>query len=217
MKLPRNDWHFERTPDPAGCDVAYGLARPVLPAAVAEPAESALWKTIAVIRSAGWYALAPFLVYAFFSIWKERDPEKRRRAAWLVLDVVLWLMIASARGGGDATDNPRYRVMFIPWMALLAAWAVDWALAHRDAWLWRWILVEVIFLSFFTNWYFSRYFPPLAAAAVLANDRLDLGPDRPGPGWRLGLGPRPRRPAAHCIQRKGLDDCSIISHHVQIR
>jgi hypothetical protein len=138
--------------------VAYGLARPVLPAAIAEPAESALWKVIVIFRSIGWYALVPFLIYSIFAVWKERDPDKRRRVIWLVLAVVLWLLIASARGGGDATDNPRYRILFIPWMALLAAWAVDWALTHRDAWLWRWILIEAIFLGFFTNWYFSRYF-----------------------------------------------------------
>jgi hypothetical protein len=137
--------------------VAYGLARPVLPAAVAEPAQSMLWKTIVIVRSLGWYSLAPFLVYALFSVWKETDPDRRRRAVWLAVMVVLWLLIASARGGGDATDNPRYRTLFIPWMALLAAWSVDWALSRRDAWLWRWILVEVIFLAFFTNWYFSRY------------------------------------------------------------
>jgi hypothetical protein len=128
--------------------ITYGLARPVLPAAIAEPAESALWKTIVILRSVGWYGLAPFIVYALFTVWKEASAENRRRAIWLALMVMLWVLIASARGGGDATDNPRYRVLFIPWLALLAAWAVDWALTHRDAWIWRWILVEVIFLAF---------------------------------------------------------------------
>jgi hypothetical protein len=138
--------------------VAYGLARPVLPAAVAETAESMLAKSIVIVRSVGWYALAPFLVYALFAVWRETDPEKRRRSLWLVLTVFAWLVIASARGGGDVTDNPRYRSLFMPWLALLAAWSIDWALVHRDAWLWRWIAVEVVFLGFFTNWYFSRYF-----------------------------------------------------------
>ncbi|NLG99347.1 MAG: hypothetical protein GX491_18480 [Chloroflexi bacterium] len=138
--------------------VTYGLARPVLPAAVAEDAQSVLWKTIGIFRSAGWYALAPFLVYSLFAIFREPDPARRRRAIWLALVVFLWLVIASARGGGDATDNPRYRSLFIPWMALLAGWSIDWALSHRDPWLWRWIAVEVIFVGFFTNWYFSRYF-----------------------------------------------------------
>jgi hypothetical protein len=138
--------------------VGYGLTRPLLPAAIAETAGSALWKGIAIVRSLGWYMLAPFLIYGLFWVWKERDVRVRRRSIWLVLVVILWLLIASARGGGDVTDNPRYRSQFIVWLALLAAWSVDWALAHRDAWLWRWIGVEAIFLGFFTNWYFSRYF-----------------------------------------------------------
>jgi hypothetical protein len=138
--------------------IAYGLARPVLPAAIAEPAESVLWKVIVIFRSIGWYALAPFLIYSLFAVWKENDLKQRRRLIWLVFAVFLWLLVASARGGGDATDNPRYRILFIPWMALLAGWAVDWALTHRDAWLWRWLTIEAIFLGFFTNWYFSRYF-----------------------------------------------------------
>jgi hypothetical protein len=138
--------------------IAYGLAQPVLPAAIAEPTESVLWKIIVIIRALGWYALAPFLVYGAFSAWKEPERSSRLRALWLAVAVLLWLVIASARGGGDLTDNPRYRSLFLPWLALLAAWAIDWALAHRDAWLWRWIAVEAIFLGFFSNWYFSRYF-----------------------------------------------------------
>ncbi len=137
--------------------VAYGLARPVLPAAIAEPSIP-LWRAIGIFRSAGWYALAPFLLYGMFSVWREPDPKQRRRLLWLALVLGLWLVISSARGGGDVTDNPRYRSLFIAWFALLAGWAIDRALAQRDAWLWRWIAVEVIFVGFFTNWYFSRYF-----------------------------------------------------------
>lgn len=136
----------------------YGLFRPVLPAAVIENAQSGLWKGIGIFRSAGWYALAPFLIYALFSVWREADPRKRRRAVWLALAVFAWIIIASARGGGDATDNPRYRTLFLPWMALLAGWAVNWAVTRKDAWLWRWAAVEVIFVGFFTQWYVSRYF-----------------------------------------------------------
>jgi len=137
--------------------IVYGLLQPVLPAAIAEPS-IALWHTTAIIRAAGWYALAPFLIYGLVFFWRESDTRRRRLVFWLVLAVFTWLIIAAARGGGDATDNPRYRSLFIPWMALLAAWAVDWALAHQDAWLWRWIAVEGIFLAFFTHWYLSRYY-----------------------------------------------------------
>ncbi len=134
----------------------YGVARPFLPAAITETT-IALARIIGVLRSLGWYALAPFLVYGLFSVWREADSCKRRRILWLALTVGLWIIIASARGGGDGTDNPRYRSLFILWMALLAAWAVDWALTHHDAWLWRWISVEAIFLGFFTHWYLGRY------------------------------------------------------------
>ena len=37
-------------------------------------------------------------------------------------------------------------------------WALDWALARRDAWLGRFLLVEAIFLGFFSQWYFIRYY-----------------------------------------------------------
>ena len=135
----------------------YGLARPVLPAAITQDAQSTFWKVVGIVRSVGWYALAPFLVYGLFAVWREQEPAKRRRLIWLVASVFIWLVIASARGGGDAVDNPRYRSLMMPFLALLAAWAIDWALAHRDAWLWRWIVIEGIFLTFFSIWYISRY------------------------------------------------------------
>jgi hypothetical protein len=135
----------------------YGLMRPVLPAAIAD--DSILfWKIVSILRSAGWYALAPLLIYGLLTFWKEQDAAQRRRLIWLVLVVSVWLVVASARGGGDGTDNPRYRSLFIIWLALLAAWAVDRALTRRDPWLWRWLAVEGIFLAFFTHWYLSRYY-----------------------------------------------------------
>lgn len=138
--------------------VAYGVARPVLPAAITETDVIPLWKVIGIVRSLGWYALAPFLLYGLFTTWRYPDKRQRRLLLWLVMVVFLWLVIASARGGADGIDNPRYRSLFIPWMALLAAWSVDWALTRRDAWLWRWIAVEIIFLAFFTHWYIARYY-----------------------------------------------------------
>ncbi len=137
--------------------IGYGISVPFFPAAVAEDAIP-LWKIIGIVRSTGWYLLAPFLVYGFFMLWRETSPRLRRLMAGVALSFALWLVIAAARGGGDITDNPRYRSLLIVWMALLAGWAIDWALAHRDAWLWRWLAVEAIFLGFFTSWYFSRYF-----------------------------------------------------------
>jgi hypothetical protein len=137
--------------------IGYGLAQPVLPAAIADSALP-LWKTIIIVRAAGWYALAPFLLYAFFTVWKAQPVQERWTWIWLAAIVLVWILISSARAGGDQWDNPRYRTIFIPWMALLAGWAIHWALERRDWWLARWLVVEMIFLGYFTNWYFSRYF-----------------------------------------------------------
>lgn len=135
----------------------YGLAQPVLPAAIAEPAIP-LWKTIAIIRSLGWYALAPLLLYGIFKTLTAAYLVDRGVWSWLAGFVLVWLVVASVRAGGDIWDNPRYRTNFIPYLALLAAWAIRWALANKDGWLLRWLLIEAIFLAYFTNWYFSRYY-----------------------------------------------------------
>ncbi|HEX2980085.1 MAG TPA: hypothetical protein VHO48_07460 [Anaerolineaceae bacterium] len=140
----------------------YGLTRPLLPAAIATVRPPWIWKTIDIFRSTGWYALAPLLLYSFWSLWKSRDPRERRILAWFALAVIAWLLISSARAGGDTWDNPRYRTIFLPWMALLSGWGLAWAVEHRDAWLPRWIAVEVIFLAFLSQWYLSRYWTWLA-------------------------------------------------------
>ncbi|NPV57549.1 MAG: hypothetical protein HPY76_12875 [Anaerolineae bacterium] len=137
--------------------IVYGLAQPVLPAAIAEPTVP-VWKVIAVARAAGWYALAPLILYGAFTAWFARDDKNRRVLGWLAALLLLWIVISSVRAGGDQWDNPRYRLAYLPWLALLAGWGVDRALAKRDLWLVRWLLVEAIFVGFFTNWYFSRYF-----------------------------------------------------------
>lgn len=136
--------------------VGYGLAQPVLPAAIAYPT-LLIWKIIAILRSAGWYLLAPFLVYSLFTLWKVQPRKERGLFLWLGAFLVGWLLISSIRAGGDQWDNPRYRSALLPWLAFLAAWGLDWAIAHRDAWLVRWLLVEAVFVGFFTNWYISRY------------------------------------------------------------
>ena len=136
---------------------AYGLAQPVLPATIADPAIP-LWKTIAIARALGWYLMAPFLVYSFLAVWFVKPVKERRILAWIAVFSLLWVLVAAARAGGDMTDNPRYRVQFIPFLALLASWAFQWARQHRNGWLVRIIAVELVFLGFFGNWYFSRYF-----------------------------------------------------------
>jgi hypothetical protein len=152
QKIVREAGQFIRLPFMVG----YGLAQPVLPAAIAVPAIP-LWKIIIVLRALGWYLLAPLLIYAFFTVWKAPSQD-RRILIWLAVLVFAWLIISSARAGGDMTDNPRYRSIFLPYMALLAAWGFQWAWMRKDAWLARWLVVEGIFLAYFTAWYISRYY-----------------------------------------------------------
>lgn len=138
--------------------VAMGLAQPVLPAAITETKSIPLAKAVTLLRSLGWYIIAPLLLYGLFSLPRIKDKGERTRMAWVVLAVLLWTCIASLRAGGDMTDNPRYRLLFLIWMSLASAWAIDWAYKQRDAWFVRWLLVEVIFLTFFSSWYASRYY-----------------------------------------------------------
>lgn len=133
----------------------YGLFQPVLPAALTDPA-APFWQVLGSVLALGWYLLGPLLVYAFFTVWKVKEKRDRRILIFTAVMLVVWMLVASVRAGGDQFDNPRYRTIFLPWMALLAAWAVNWARTHRDPWLGRWLIVEGIFLAFFTQWYGSR-------------------------------------------------------------
>lgn len=139
----------------------YGLAQPVLPAALIEPT-TFIWKTIAILRALGWYLLVPFLLYGFISIPKLDTPEARRIWTWFGLASWTWIILASLRAGGDQWDNPRYRVIFLALQALFAARAWLSYRERRDAWFPRILTVEVIFLAFFTHWYASRYYARFA-------------------------------------------------------
>lgn len=136
----------------------YGLFQPVLPAAVAAPAPW-IWRSLGILRSLGWYALMPLLVYVLARVWGVRSSQKKRWLIVMMLIVWTWVIISSARAGGDQWDNPRYRTIFLPWMAVVAGWGIQFAVKMKDRWLTRGLLVEGIFLAFFTEWYISRYFP----------------------------------------------------------
>ena len=138
--------------------VVYGLAQPVLPAALVAVNTRPVMYVIAVLRAAGWYLLAPLMVYAIYTLWTKKGIQERRLLVWISLFSLLWMTVSAIRAGGDQWDNPRYRVNFILWLALLAGWGVDWAWQKRDLWLARWILVEFIFTGFFAHWYIGRYF-----------------------------------------------------------
>ena len=137
--------------------IAYGLARPVLPAAIVD-ASVPIWQAIAIYRGVGWYGIAALLVYALIIIWKAKDPVDRRILVWLSICTIIWLLVSSARAGGDDWDNPRYRSIFLVYIALLCGWAWEFARKNKDAWLGRFYLIEAIFLGFFLEWYISRYY-----------------------------------------------------------
>lgn len=136
---------------------SYGVLQPVLPAAVAHPAPW-IWRGIAIFRSFGWYAMLPLLVYSLFRIWKLPLSSKKRLLVVSLFFMWLWIWIASIRAGGDQWDNPRYRTIYLPLMAALGGWGIVFARDTRDRWLGRGLLIEGIFLGFFTQWYFSRYY-----------------------------------------------------------
>ena len=138
--------------------VVYGIAQPVLPAAIADPG---VWpvRVIGILRGVGWYALLPFLFYSLWPIWKVADKRERMAWVWIWLAVWAWVILASARAGGDQWDNPRYRVILLVFQASLAAKALTWQRLTHDRWLGRILAVEGVFLVLFGYWYFSRNTP----------------------------------------------------------
>lgn len=139
--------------------MVYGLFQPVLPAAIVDPAPW-IWRGLGILRALGWYTLLPLLIYAVFRTWKA-EPIKKRN--WLVIFTAMiwaWVLISSARAGGDQWDNPRYRTIFLPWMVLIAGWVIQYAVENKDRWLARILMIEGIFLSLFTLWYVDRYYFP---------------------------------------------------------
>ena len=146
----------------------YGITQPVLPAILVYPTAPACdlahgpcttiyWKVTGIFRASGWYILVPFLFYAIFSTVRIRDKKERPLMIVNGLFILVWIFLSSLRAGGDQIDNPRYRMIFLPWLAFMAAWGIDFAVKLRDWWLVRWIAIEMIFLGFFTQWYVSRY------------------------------------------------------------
>ncbi|MFU8772911.1 MAG: glycosyltransferase family 39 protein, partial [Anaerolineales bacterium] len=100
--------------------VIYGVVRPFLPAALIAGSDAPIWTAIAIWRSIGWTILLPFLIYAPFKAFNQREG----RGLFLGLSLVVWIgiLIASFRGGGDMWDNPRYRAAFASLQVILVAW-----------------------------------------------------------------------------------------------
>ena len=164
---------------------AYGVAQPVLPAAIADPA---VWpmRALGILRGLGWYALLPFLFYSLYSIWKIADKRERLAWIWLWLVTWAWIILSSVRAGGDQWDNPRYRVILLLFQAALAAQALTWQRQTRDRWLGRILAVEGVFLVLFGYWYAARYLHWIAGIVnvlVVLAAILFLGILILGGGW----------------------------------
>jgi hypothetical protein len=134
----------------------FGLTQPLLPAALVA-LSNPLASTIAILRSLGWYLLAPALIFGFIGAWKAAPDRDRRLMIWLACFSLVWVVVSSYRAGGDIWDNPRYRTILLPWLALVAGWAWDWALTRKNPWLGRIYLMEGLAVLLITNLYLTRY------------------------------------------------------------
>jgi hypothetical protein len=139
--------------------LVYGIAQPVLPATVGDPTAATIMRIIGFLRAAGWYFLALFLVYGAFHVIGSRHEQRWYQLVWIGVISWAWIMVSALNAGADQWDNPRYRAILLLWQVILAAWAWDWARKQHDAWLWRWLAVEAVFVGFFTEWYLGRYYP----------------------------------------------------------
>jgi hypothetical protein len=147
--------------------VAYGLVQPFLPAAIAAPG-NALWKTIAILRSLGWFALVPPLVYGAVAAIRSRG----WRSLEAYLGVLVWgtALLASYRAPGYQWDNPRYRAVFLVAQAGLAAWAWMSARSVASPWLRRTYVGLGLVTLVILHWYVGRYadLPSLNLASTVA-------------------------------------------------
>jgi len=135
----------------------YGILQPVLPAALIEQPALPFWQVVGGLRAAGWYVLLPILAYAPIAAWNLPDPRQRRQWLWISAVVWVWILVAALRGGGDQWDNPRYRIILLVWMAMLAAMTCEQLKITRDRWFLRILAVEAVILVVFTHWYAFRY------------------------------------------------------------
>jgi hypothetical protein len=136
---------------------AYGLLQPVLPATIMDTSIW-LWRTLTSYLAIGWYLLLPLIVYGTVAAFFETDKTIRTKVQWLAVVIWSWIIISSARAGGDMWDNPRYRTIILIFIVIFAAWSWERARQQKFVWLKRIALVEGIFLLFFMEWYAARYY-----------------------------------------------------------
>lgn len=137
--------------------MVYGILQPVLPAAIFVPT-TIIWQVIGFLRALGWYAMLPVLILSFAASAGSGAEKNRRLLTWLSFIVWGWILFTALRGGGDQWDNPRYRSILFLWQAILAGYVLVWWQESKNAWLLRIVAMEIVFLTFFSQWYVNRYF-----------------------------------------------------------
>src|SRR6266496_279467 len=135
----------------------YGVFQPVLPATLIHPTK-VIWAMIGFLRGLGWYILLPLMLLSFVAVARSGSGKTRNLILWFSLVAWLWIVLAALRGGGDLWDNPRYRTILFIWQAILAGYVWVWWRETRNSWLMRIVLMEILFLVIFTQWYGSRYY-----------------------------------------------------------
>jgi len=137
--------------------ILYGIFQPVLPAALLDTTLG-IWRVISSTLAAGWYLMLPILIYTTAAAILTKKQENRQIILWTSIFYWIWIILCSARAGGDQWDNPRYRVIFIFCLAIMAAWGWQHAMEQKFRWLKRFYLVEAVAILFFVQWYASRYY-----------------------------------------------------------
>jgi hypothetical protein len=135
----------------------YGIFQPVLPASIIHPTIW-IWKLIVLPRAISWYALLPVLTFSFVAAAGQGSKKTRNLILWLSLLVWILILLAALRGGADLWDNPRYRTIFFVWQSIIAGYVWVWWRESHNVWFARIILMELVFLLVFTQWYASRYY-----------------------------------------------------------
>jgi hypothetical protein len=128
-----------------------------LPATIIHPTKL-IWTITGFLRGLGWYMMLPLLILSFTAAAGQTSRKSRNLILWLSLLVWIWVLLAALRGGADLWDNPRYRTIQFMWQAVLAGYVWIWWRDTRNPWLPRVLLMEVLFLLVFTQWYASRYY-----------------------------------------------------------
>jgi hypothetical protein len=135
----------------------YGIFQPILPATIVRPT-ILIWKLIVLPRTLAWYAMLPMLILSFAAAAAQDSKKMRNLLLWLSLLTWILILLAALRGGADLWDNPRYRTIFFVWQSIVAGYVWVWWRETHNVWFARIILMELVFLLIFTQWYASRYF-----------------------------------------------------------